>query len=117
MLESLYNFCLLWVSSPSIGFGIVGLQTNNTLILVNKIFTTAEEVELQKAKLLAKACNQLTNDHQIKFNGDFITLVADCSIYLNQKSQCRCFPLITLKKPLDLLSLYSLIKKLVTPKD
>ncbi len=117
MLESLYNSCLLWVSSPSMGFVVVGLQTNDTLILADKTFAAAEKVELQKAKLLAKARDQLTIDHSIKFNGGFITLTADRSIYLNQESQCRCLRLITLKKPLDLVSLRGLIRKLMTPKD
>lgn len=58
-------------------FGIVGLQTDNTLILADKMFATAEKIELQKAKLQAKACDQLTIDHLIKFNRGFITLVAD----------------------------------------
>lgn len=64
-------------------FKIVGMQTDDTLILVNKTFAVTEEVKLQKAKLLAKAHNQLTIDHLIKFNEDFITLTADYSIYLN----------------------------------
>ena len=99
------------------GFGVVGLQIDDTLILIDKTFAAAEEVELQKAKLLAKACDQLTIGHLIKFNGDFITLAADRSIYLNQESQCRCFCLIILKKPLDLVSSRGLIRKSVTPKD
>lgn len=83
MLKSLYNSCLLWVSSPSMGFGVFGLQTNDTPILADKTFAAAEEVELQKVKLLAKAHDQLTIDHPIKFNRSFITLAADRSIYLN----------------------------------
>lgn len=117
MLESSYDSCLLWVSNPSMGFGVVGLQTDDTLILADKTFAAAEEVELQKAKLLAKPRDQLTIDHPIKFNGGFITLAADRSIYLNQESQCKCLRLITLKKPLDLVSSRGLIRKSVTPKD
>ncbi len=117
MLESSYDSCLLWVNSPSMGFGVVGLQTDDTLILADKIFTAAEEVKLQKAKLLAKARDQLTIDYQIKFNEGFITLAADRSIYLNQESQCRCLRLITLKKPLNLVSSCGLIRKSVTSKD
>lgn len=117
ILESTYDSCLLWVSSPNMGFGVVGLQTNDTLILADKTFATAKEVELQKAKLQAKARDQLTIDHPIKFNGGFITLAADRSIYLNQESQCKCLRLIKLKKPLDLVSSRGLIRKSVTPKD
>ncbi len=117
MLESSYNFCLLWVSSPSIGFGVVRLQTNDTLILADKIFATAEKVKLQKVKLLTKACNQLTIDHPIKLNGGFITLATEHSIYLNQESQYKYLRLIKLKKPLNLVSSRGLIRNSVTRKD
>jgi hypothetical protein len=36
------------------GFGVVGLQTNNTFFLVNKSFEKVKESELHKANFLAK---------------------------------------------------------------
>ena len=46
LMESLtYNPCLLISITPSI-FGIVRMQTNNTLILLNLLFLELEEKEL-----------------------------------------------------------------------
>jgi hypothetical protein len=56
------------------GFGVVGLQTNNTLFLVNKSFAEAKESELKKANFLAKAREQLTFTTPIKFNSGQIEL-------------------------------------------
>jgi hypothetical protein len=36
------------------GFGVVSLQTNNTLFLADKSFAKAEESELYKANFLTK---------------------------------------------------------------
>ena len=44
-------------------------------------------------------------------------MAANHSIYFNQESQYKCFCLIILKKPLDLVSSCDLIRKLVTSKD
>ena len=49
--QSTYNPCLLYSNEP---FSIVGLQTNNTLFLTDKVFTTTKQTELQKAKFIAK---------------------------------------------------------------
>jgi hypothetical protein len=56
------------------GFGIVGLQTNNTFFLANKSFAKAKESELNKAKFLAKDKEQLTSLTLIKFNNSQIKL-------------------------------------------
>ena len=52
MIQSTFNSCL---SSKFInGFGILGLQTDDTLILADKLFANAEGTKLKEAKLLAK---------------------------------------------------------------
>jgi hypothetical protein len=56
------------------GFGVVGLQTDNTLFLANKSFAEAEKSELHKANFLAKDREQLTFLTLIKFNDSQIEL-------------------------------------------
>jgi hypothetical protein len=55
-----YDPCLLYSNKP---FGIVGLQTNDTLFLADKTFANAEENELYKAKLMAKEQKDLLLQH------------------------------------------------------
>ena len=50
----------------------MGLQTNNTLFLVNMAFTKAEQNKLYKAKFMAKERKQFTVNTPFKFNGGLI---------------------------------------------
>ena len=50
------------------GFSITGLQTNNTLLLIDNTLATAKETELKKAKFIVKEREKLTLDMPIKFN-------------------------------------------------
>ena len=50
--QSSYNLYLLYNNSTQ--FGIVGLQTDNTLLLTNNKFTALKEDKLYKAKFMAK---------------------------------------------------------------
>ena len=59
MNSSTYDLCLLWSNSPNY-FGIVGLQTDDTLFLANTTFADAEQRQLEKAHFLAKEREQLT---------------------------------------------------------
>ena len=52
MNQSTYDPCLLYTSTN--GFGVVGLQTDDTLFLADADFASSEETELQKAKFLVK---------------------------------------------------------------
>jgi hypothetical protein len=72
MKESTYDSCLLYTNED--GFGVVGLQTDDTLFLADKSFAEAEESELYKANFLAKDREQLTSSTPIKFNGGQIEL-------------------------------------------
>ena len=56
------------------GFGLVRLQTDDTLFLADPEFARNEETKLQKAKFLAKDREQLTTQHLIKFNSGQINL-------------------------------------------
>ncbi|KAI9036276.1 uncharacterized protein KD926_002094 [Aspergillus affinis] len=69
------------------GFGIVGLQTDDTLILADATFAESEEIELQKAQFLAKDREKLTIEKPLKFNGSMVKLEPD-GITLTQETQC-----------------------------
>lgn len=105
------------MDGSSKGFRVVGLQINNIFILANNIFAVAKEQELKKAKLLAKNRKKLTYDTFIKFNGGYIRLIVDNSLFLSKKKQCPYLRLIAVKEPVDLMSSHGKIKKAVIPKD
>jgi hypothetical protein len=74
MDQSTYDPCLRHSNEP---FGIVGLQTNDTLFLADKTFAEVEQNELHKAKFIAKEREQLTVNTPLKFNSGLIQLVSD----------------------------------------
>ncbi|KAI9044858.1 Ribonuclease H-like domain [Aspergillus affinis] len=82
MSQSTFDPCLLYTmdspnSRESTGFGIVGLQTDDTLILADATFAESEEIELQKAQFLAKDREKLTIEKLLKFNGSMVKLEPD----------------------------------------
>ncbi|KAI9036662.1 uncharacterized protein KD926_001616 [Aspergillus affinis] len=92
MSQSTFDPCLLYTmdspnSRESTGFGIVGLQTDDTLILADATFAESEEIELQKAQFLAKDREKLTIEKPLKFNGSMVKLEPD-RITLTQEIQC-----------------------------
>jgi hypothetical protein len=58
-------------------FGIVGLQTDNTLFLADKTFVEAKQIKLDKTKFMAKKQEQLTAETPLKFNRGLIHLIID----------------------------------------
>jgi hypothetical protein len=80
MATSTYDLCLLITSSKC--FGIVDMQTDNTLILYNSKFNQLEENELNKAKFTAKLKEKLTMDNLLIFNGYILTKETNDSICL-----------------------------------
>ena len=115
MTQSTYDPCLLYTENSSrSGFGIVGLQTDDTLFLADKMFAVKEEEQLHKANLLAKEREKLDNE-TIKFNGGCIKRESNV-IHLTQERQCRNLHLVALKST-DLTSSRGKIRKAVTPKD
>ncbi|RAL58350.1 hypothetical protein DID88_005767 [Monilinia fructigena] len=85
MEQSTYDPCLLHTNR--MGFGIVGLQTDDTLIVADKEFARSEQEQLEKAHFMAKDREKLREGMPLKFNGGLITLKND-HIYLNQEKQC-----------------------------
>ena len=67
-----YDPCLLITKNGL--FGIVGIQTNDTLILGSKEFIAQEDSELQKAKLLAKPIERLKAKTPLLFNSCTIAI-------------------------------------------
>ena len=65
MTESIYDACLLYRSRP---LGIIGLQTDDTLILADKVFAAREEDAIMTANIMTKNRECLTIASPIKFN-------------------------------------------------
>ncbi|OWT43021.1 polyprotein [Pochonia chlamydosporia 170] len=85
MATSTYDPCLL--ISECDKFGIIGMQTDDTLGLSDKQFSNLEEEELQKAAFAAKPKEVLKVEKPLTFNGCRISLNADGSIMMTQKEQ------------------------------
>src|SRR5450432_3518124 len=113
MEQSTYDPCLLYSNAP---FGIVGLQTDDTLFLANKDFAIVEQEELDKAKFIAKEREELTVNTPIKFNGGLIKLLQDGSISLTQERQCNNLSPITIK-PATSISTRGIARVSLTLKD
>lgn len=87
MTTSTFDPCLL-ISKTTDAFGIVGMQTDDTLILGNDLFSQNEEDELNKANFKAKPKTELTADNELQFNGCILTWRDDV-LRLRQKGQGR----------------------------
>jgi hypothetical protein len=68
MVISTYDSCLL-VTTIEDGFGIIGMQTDDTIILADKYFSILEENELLNAKFTAKSKEKLIFNSPLIFNG------------------------------------------------
>ena len=79
MSESTYDSCLLYRAGP---LGIVGLQTDDTLILASNAFAADEEEAIAAAGIKTKQRDCLTIGTPMKFNGTKIELHGDGSITL-----------------------------------
>ena len=77
MAISTYDLCLL-VTITEDGFGIIGMQIDDTIILADEPFSTLEENELLNAKFIVKPKEKLIPDSLLIFNG--CVLVQDGSI-------------------------------------
>jgi hypothetical protein len=67
--QSTYDPCLFYNNHP---FGVVGLQTDDTLFVGDDAFTKKEQLGLQKARFLTKERERLTTTNDLKFNGGII---------------------------------------------
>lgn len=101
MEQSTYDPCLLISKTNSKGiFGLVGLQTDDTLILANKLFTDLEAEQLKSENLLAKERLQLTRTQSIDFNGSRLTQDAEgYGLTVMQKGQADKIELVDFTSP------------------
>jgi hypothetical protein len=82
-----YDLCLL-ITTTKAAFSVVGIQTNDTLILELKEFNTIKNKELTRAKFSAKPKELLFPDTLLIFNGCILTQ-KKANIELRQKEQGR----------------------------
>jgi hypothetical protein len=85
MVVSTYDPCLL-ITTTKQAFGIVGMQTDDTLILASDEFSQKEDRELTMANFRAKPKAALTPNEPIVFNGGILSMEGD-SVVLRQKRQ------------------------------
>ena len=87
MATSTYDPCLL-ITTTDKAFGVVGMQTDDTLILGSKEFDALEEDELTKAKFSAKPKELLSENNPLIFNGCILTQKeGDVAVEIQQKEQ------------------------------
>ncbi|KAF1937344.1 hypothetical protein EJ02DRAFT_477004 [Clathrospora elynae] len=94
MATSTYDPCLLITNGGSKAFGIVSLQTDNTLAIGTSAFLSAEEAALQKADFRAKPKDRLSKEMPLEFNGcakiEVIDKAADrAQKYMEQPAQIQ----------------------------
>ncbi|CCU76925.1 integrase and RNaseH domain-containing protein [Blumeria hordei DH14] len=85
MSTSTYDPCLLLTTSKD-KFGIVGMQTDDTLILSDEKFAALEEDKLAEANFVAKPRKILTQTSSLDFNGCILSQI-DKNVFLRQKEQ------------------------------
>ncbi|EED17240.1 hypothetical protein TSTA_022940 [Talaromyces stipitatus ATCC 10500] len=86
METSTYDPCLLMTTKGKENFGLVGIQTDDTLLVSTESFAGEEQVALQEAGFKAKPKTRLSQQVPIEFNGARITL-QDEKVYFRQKGQ------------------------------
>lgn len=121
MNQSTFDPCLLYTppkvdSTNKSGFGIVGLQTDDTLFLANQAFADLEELKLKEAKFQAKPREQLTCQSPIRFNGGLIKQEEDGKVKLTQERQARNLRLISTQLT-DLTSSRGEVRRAVNTQD
>ncbi|KAI0996562.1 hypothetical protein K3495_g11622 [Podosphaera aphanis] len=94
MANSPFDPCLLHTSLHSL-FGVVGLQTDDTLFAANDKFARLENEKLKNAKIDAKPCEKLTSRHPLNFNGGNITKNNN-TITISQSRQCEKIKLLVM---------------------
>ena len=85
-------------TSEAVDFGMVGMQTDDTLMLGTTAFGEAEEQARERAQFRAKPKSQLDGNKPLEFNG--CTLAKDdTTLGLSQKGQGKKIETIDLKAP------------------
>jgi hypothetical protein len=88
MSTSTYDPCLLITNVDTDVFGIVGMQTDDTLMLGTATFSSLEEKKIQKAQFRSKLKTVLMPNVQLNFNGCTLSMDAsEPALNLGQKGQ------------------------------
>ncbi|KAK6581724.1 hypothetical protein PZA11_005421 [Diplocarpon coronariae] len=93
MVNSTYDPCLLLTSSTSTLFGIVGMQTDDTLILGELDFLKKEEDEIKRVGFLTKPVQHLSDTESLAFNRCSISQKGDI-VYMRWKGQGQRLELV-----------------------
>ena len=112
MEELTYDLCLLYKCVP---FGIVEMQTNDTLILADNDFASKEEAEIKAAKIMTKDREYLTFTQPLKFNRAQIKLDSE-GIVLTKESHVGGIFLVT-DHNADSTCSRGITKKKLSPKE
>jgi hypothetical protein len=118
MIESTFDSCLLHIEF--IHFGVIDIQTDDTLILADDEFVALEEKKLARAHLTSKKREKLNLIISIKFNDELIILANDDndkSLLLIQSKQFDQIKLINLSFSINLTSFRGEIRKMITFKN
>jgi hypothetical protein len=92
-----YDPCLLIITKKE-AFGVVGMQTDDTLFLTSDEFAALEDSELQKAQLTTKPRDKLSVKSSLMFNRCAVTIEPDGMIHLTQKDQGKKIQLVNKKE-------------------
>ena len=112
MTKSTYDSCLFFRSEP---LGIVGMQTDDTLILADNNFASTEEEAIKSAKIMTKNREYLTPAHPLKFNGAQIKLDSN-GIVLTKESHIEGILPVT-DHAADFTSSRGITRKKLSPKE
>jgi hypothetical protein len=97
MATSTYDPCLL-ITTTENRFGIVRMQTDDTIILTNEPFSTLEKNELLNAKFITKPKEKLTPNSPLIFNKCVLVQNGN-TMSLHQKKQGKKIKLIDIDAP------------------
>src|SRR5580692_7050629 len=113
MEQSTYDPCLLFTTGQNLG--VIGLQTDDTLLLADEDFAEKEEKKLRKAGFMTKDREKLTSSSPIKFNGGSITSKGN-SLTLTQEQHCQNLKTVS-PEAINLTSSRGVTRKMVLPKE
>ncbi|EED17254.1 hypothetical protein TSTA_023080 [Talaromyces stipitatus ATCC 10500] len=113
METSMYNLYLLHCCNLEQGFGVIGMQTDDILIVADEAFAAREEEQIKRANILCKPCEQLITGKSLRFNGAVITEDAQ-GITLTQERTCKNIWLVQ-DHPSDTVSSRGKVRKNASP--
>jgi hypothetical protein len=98
MTTSTYDPCLLITNNSSEdSFGIVGMQTDDTLILSTPAFSALEQEKLEQAAFRSKPKTTLLPETALEFNGCTLSITDAHELVLTQKNQGSKLKVIDVK--------------------